>query len=332
MGVWNVQMRWRSSFLVAASGLLVLALVGTSVAEPRPATNGFDLSKASVPTAEILGGGPKRDGIHAVDEPGFAAAAEANWVEPENPVVALTLGAVTRAYPVHLLEYHQIVNDRIGDQPVVVTYDPLAGVPRAFKASLGGEALTFGVAGLIRNHNFLFYDRQGESLWQQISGDAISGKRVGQRLEAIRVRHETMASVTKRNPGVMVLRPPRPKSHDYSRSPFERYWQTNNAVFPLRAEDNRFHLKEMVLGLRAGSKTRAYLGSLATAAEGVVEDEFEGHAVRLVYDSDSATFVYEVPDGVELIEAYWLAWKAWFPDTELWHDPGPIPEAPRPAR
>ena len=289
-----------------------------------PATNGFDVSNAKVPANEILGGGPKRDGVHSIDKPSFKNSGEADWVKTENPVLIVELDGETHIYPVHVLEYHQIVNDRFGDRPVVVTYDPLAGIPRAFEASLDGKALEFGVAGLIYNHNFLLYDRETESLWQQISGEAITGKNKGQKLKALRVRQEPLGSALHRNPKAKVLAPP-PGRIDYAVSPFARYWQTNNALFPLKAADDRFHLKEVVLGLRSGDKTRAYLGSLATVAGGQVEDQFDGKKIRFVYDDETGTFNWEVPEGIEVIESYWLAWKSWFVDTEIWSDPGPIP-------
>ncbi len=303
--------------------LLTLACVLAAAREVAPATNGFDLTGSRVPAAEILGGGPPRDGIKAIDSPRFVSSAEARWVKAPNPVLAVRVGEITHIYPVHLMEYHQVVNDRFEDEPVVVTYDPLAGVPRAFRARLGGETLTFGVSGLIYNHNFLLYDRQHEGLWPQFSGVAITGPASGQALSPLRIRQETLGSVLARHPRARVLAKPEGSKIDYAVSPFERYWQTDGAIFPTKAEDRRFHLKEMVLGLRKGDRARAYLGSFVTEAGGEAEDEFAGHRIRLRFDVESSTFQWEVPDDIEVIEAYWLAWKAWVPDTEVWHDPGP---------
>ncbi len=313
---------------VLAAWAAVLFAAGPGFAEPKPATNGFDLSAASVPKEEILGGGPKRDGIVAVDEPAFALPSEAPWVKAENPVLAVTVGDATHVYPVHLMEYHQIVNDRIGETPVVVTYDPLAGVPRAFRAVVAGGATRFGVSGLIHNHGFLLYDRKSGSLWQQFTGRSLSGPQVGKTLDALRIRQETLGGILARHPRARILKPPFPDRHDYSMSPFLRYWDLDKALFPIAAEDRRFHFKDLVLGVIAGDTQRAYLGSLATAAGGRVEDEIAGHRIRIAYDSDSGTFSYEAPEAVEVIEAYWLAWKAFVPDTEVWTPPPP-PSSPR---
>lgn len=302
-----------------SAGLAFALLAGSvAFAEPKPATNGFDLTAAEVPKDRIFGGGPAKDAIVAVDEPVFVPASEASWVKPDTPVLAVTLGESTHIYPVHVMEFHQIVNDRLGKTPVVVTYDPLAGVPRAFRATIDDKRSSFAVSGLIHNHGFLLYDRQTQSLWQQFTGRALSGPRVGSELRSLPIRQETLSGILARFPRASVLSLPSPDRNDYAMSPFRRYWNLDKLLFPVAAEDRSFHLKELVLGVIVGEKQRAYLGSLATAAGGKVEDEFAGKRIRFVYDSESGTFSYEVPEGVRVIEAYWLAWKAFFPDTEVW--------------
>ena len=73
---------------------------------------------------QIIAGGPPRDGIRSVDQPGFATTDEAVWVKDDTQVIGVEIDGDARAYPVHLLEYHQIVNDDFSGRPVVVTYDP----------------------------------------------------------------------------------------------------------------------------------------------------------------------------------------------------------------
>ena len=121
-----------------------------------------------------------------------------------------------------------------------------------------------------------------------------------------------------------VLAPPSERI-DYRYSPFKRYWVSNRVPSRVDAEDARFHAKELVLGVTRNGKSRAYLGSLVTAAGGTVEDTFQGRTIRLVYSSEDGAFRYEAPEDVEVREAYWFAWKAFHPDTEIWNDPGPEP-------
>jgi hypothetical protein len=83
--------------------------------------NGFDLTDALVPVNEILSGGPPRDGIPAINQPKFETAADADWMRDKDRVLALIVGGQAKAYPIGILNWHEIVNDKVGDQHFVVT-------------------------------------------------------------------------------------------------------------------------------------------------------------------------------------------------------------------
>jgi hypothetical protein len=328
---------WMLSFLLAgvagaidggtaaAVGAEVKPASGTEVPSPEnvPETgelelNGFDLRLGVVPPSEIIAGGPPRDGIRSVDAPQFVSPGEAIWAPPPVPVIGAALAGEARAYPVHLLEYHQVVNDRFGAVPLVVTYDPLTGVPKAYRSRVGGRDLHFGVSGLIYKTSFLLYDRETESLWSQYLGKAISGPLVGQLLEAVQTRQEPMGIWFRRHPQTTVLTRPERQHIDYRYSPFKAYWLSKKVIFPVEAVDDRYHPKEVVLGVAVGDARRAYLGSILTAEGGRIVDDFAGHKVRVDYDSDTGTFVWEAPEDVVVTDAYWFAWKSFHPDTEIW--------------
>jgi len=316
--------------MVLATLLLTFATSGaaadsTAAAAPEsssasPVRNGFPLAEAAVPAEQIRAGGPPRDGIRSVDEPGFAAAGEASWVRPGTPVIGVEIAGDARAYPVHLLEYHQIVNDDFSGRPVVVTYDPLTGSPLVFEARVDGRHLHFGVSGLLYESNFLLYDRETESLWSQLREQAISGPMKGTRLARIRSRQEAFAVWQHRYPDTRVLE--RPARLDYRQSPFSEYWVSEKIPHPVSTRDDRFHPKAGVLGVVAGGKARAYLGPVLTQAGGRIVDDFEGRKIRIAYDSDEGVFSWEIPDDVEVTDAYWFAWKTFHPATGVWSPEG----------
>jgi hypothetical protein len=298
--------------------LLSAALFAAPAAASGP--NGFDLSKTVVPAAEIVAGGPARDAIHAVDEPEFAPPEQASAVGPRTPVIGVEIGGQARAYPVHVLEYHQIVNDELAGVPIAVTYDPLTGTPRVFRREHQGKALRFGVSGLLWNGGFLMFDRGTESLWSQFEGRALSGPLAGSRLERQPVRQETMLDWLDRAPGSEFLERPDRKRIDYRYSPFQNYWIEDEIPFQVKARDRRYHAKEVVLGVVVKGRARAYLGSIATREEGRVDDRFEGARIRARYDTNTGLFRWDVPPGVDVTECYWFAWKAFHPDTTIWKD------------
>ena len=282
--------------------------------------NGFDLSNTVVDRAEIRAGGPTRDRIRSVDAPEFVPPQEAPWSPPAVPVIGVALDTVAHAHPVHLLEHHQVVNDEVNGIPVVVSYDPLTGIPLAHRRTVDERVLTFGVSGLIYNAQFLLYDRETESLWAQYEGLAVSGPLAGKKLERLEVRQELMGVWFQRHSNTTVLARPERMRIDYGYSPYKTYWVSEKVPFEVRARDDRYHPKEVVLGVRVGDKSRAYLGSILTAEGGRIVDEFEGKKIRIAYDTNSSTFQWDVPQGVSVTDAYWFAWKSLHQDTEIWHD------------
>jgi hypothetical protein len=96
--------------------VLILAL-------PLPIHADWDFSKHSIPIEDIRGGGPPRDGIPALFGPGYLTAREADkLLKPDERVLGLTLDGVSRAYPIRIMSWHELVNDEIGQIPYLVSW------------------------------------------------------------------------------------------------------------------------------------------------------------------------------------------------------------------
>jgi len=107
----------------------------------------------------------------ALDAPRFAPVFATTFIEPREPVIELTVGGETRAYPLQILIWHEIVNDELGWLPVAVTFCPLCNTAIAFDRRVEGRTLDFGTTGKLRHSDLVMYDRQTESWWQQFGGD-----------------------------------------------------------------------------------------------------------------------------------------------------------------
>ena len=83
---------------------------------------GFDLDNAIVPPNEILSGGPPKDGIPAIMAPKFAAVEEADFLRDSDAVIGVEIAGVARAYPIRILNWHEIVNDTVNGEPIAVTF------------------------------------------------------------------------------------------------------------------------------------------------------------------------------------------------------------------
>jgi hypothetical protein len=110
--------------------------------------NGFQVHPHSIPLEEIFSGGPPRDGIPALMNPQFLPADKAEFLSPHDRVLGIQEGHKTKAYPIAILNWHEIVNDTLDGIPVVITYCPLCGTGMGFLRMVDNHLLTFGVSGL----------------------------------------------------------------------------------------------------------------------------------------------------------------------------------------
>ncbi len=201
---------------------------------PSNAENEFttDFSKHSVPYSEILSGGPPKDGIPPIDEPQFIPVNEANdWLKDREPVVFVQVGNDARAYPIQILIWHEIVNDTVGGEPLLVTFCPLCNTAIAFKRTFTGLVLDFGTTGRLRYSNLIMYDRQTETWWQQSTGDAIAGEYTGAQLEFYPAVMISWADFKNLYPNGKVLSRETSFSRDYGKNPYYGYDDINQTPF-----------------------------------------------------------------------------------------------------
>lgn len=300
---------------------LALTLAAHAAAADPVAFNGFDVANASVPITAIQRGGPPRDGIPAIDSPKFINAAQAP-LSATDRVLGVTIDGTSRAYPIRILNWHEVVNDRFGSRAVAITYCPLCGTGVAFDAQVGGETLLFGVSGLLYNSDVLLFDRASASLWSQLKRTAISGARKGQRLQTIDLSHTSWADWRKRHPATTVLSEDTGFARDYGRDPYAGYDKVLQLMFDVEHRDDRLPLKEWVLGLQVGPVFKAYPFSALERrvnAQGVLRDTVAGQKLRIRYDAQHNTAqVFDAHDRPwPSTMALWFAWFAFHPDTEV---------------
>ena len=100
-------------------------------------------------------------------------------------MVTLEINGDSKAYPVAILMWHEIVNDEVGGVPVTVTFCPLCNIAIVFYRRIGDVAYDFGTSRNLRKSDLVIWDRQTESWWQQITGEAIVGELTGMKLTTI---------------------------------------------------------------------------------------------------------------------------------------------------
>lgn len=218
-----------------------------------------DFSKHSVPFEEIISGGPPKDGIPAIDNPQFVSATEADeWLEDAEPVQVLDLNGDVRAYPLQILIWHEIVNDVVGGKPVAATYCPLCNTAIVFEATLpDGQVLDFGTTGKLRFSDLVMYDRQTESWWQQITGEAIVGELLGTQLAFISSPIVSWAEFKQTQPDGKVLSRETGHRRPYGQNPYVGYDTTSPFLYR-GPEDDRLPAMERVATVSVGEEAIAF--------------------------------------------------------------------------
>jgi len=300
-----------SHILLALAAVTLLGGCGQQAVK-----NGFDLSDGLIPPEKIHHGGPPRDGIPSIDNPKFITAAEAGFLKDDDRVMGVRRNGIAKAYPIRILNWHEIVNDTFGDEAVLISYCPLCYSGMAFLVQGTDFHLTFGVSGLLYNSDMLLYDRQTGSLWSQIKARAISGPLKGTVLPLLPSSHTTWRDWKSEYPDTLVLSTDTGFNRNYNRSPYLGYGQSNQLFFPVEHQNSQYRRKDLVLGVTIGDKQKAYpFPELEKQGLLQFEDEFAGEKLRIEWKPAENTARILDQDNNELpsLIAYWFAWHAFYP-------------------
>ncbi len=179
-----------------------------------------DFSENSVPYREFEYDGNTRDSIPPIYDPKYLPVAQADQYGDFEPVISVNINGDARAYPLQIMLWHEIVNDTIGGEPLLITYCPLCNSGVVFSRQVNGQVLDFGNSGRLRHLDMVMFDHQSESWWQQFTGTAIMGSRTGDKMELIPSRLESFSAFRAREPQGLVLVPNNARARPYGTTPF----------------------------------------------------------------------------------------------------------------
>jgi len=244
---------------VCAAGLLVSCSSDNTqdpISNGNPTESGT--STWSIPISEVFDGGPGKDGIPALVDPNFSTVQNTSYLLDNDLVIGFKQGDEIKGYPHVILDWHEIVNDKIGNLSVAVTYCPLTGTGIGWNRVIKGKETTFGVSGLLYNTNLIPYDRETNSNWSQILNESVNGSLLGEKANLIQLFETDWKTWKTLYPNSKVLTTNTGFSRTYGQSPYGDY-NTNNDrfIFPVE-KDRRLPLKERVLAIVDGSNAKAY--------------------------------------------------------------------------
>lgn len=277
------------------------------------------------------------DCISSIDSPKFVSVRQASkFLDKDDLVVGVAFDDWKRgkypvkAYPVKILNWHEVVNDSINEIPVAVTYGPLTMTHRVFRTMSEGEARSFGVSGMVLNSTVVLYDRVTKSLWNQFDGVALSGPARGTGLElypSVLVRWEDWV---REYPSTVVLSANTGFDFHYNDHPYPGYADRPETYYPLEHSGDRLKSKEPVYGVVLGNRAKIYPESeliKAFADKKTVDDEFAGKKLILSYAGKEFNVVDALTDEeVPALTGYYFVWEAFHPGVEIYR--APVQELP----
>jgi len=313
-------------FKVLKSYRLAIFIFGVFIHSSYAGLSEFDLSNNTVELQDFLSGGPQKDGIPALTNPQFVSADQTDFIRDGDLVVGININGKAKAYPLQILNWHEIINDQISDIPVAVTFCPLTRSAITFDRRVEGDTLEFGVSGLLYNSNVVMYDRNYEGLWSQLKTGGLTGKFASQDLKIIPSQVTTWKNWREQHPETLILSRKTGFRRDYDDNPYQDYHTDDDVMFRVKNLDRRLPLKSLVIGIEIGNTTKAYPLDLINRKEEPVVDHIAGIDIKILpIDGGTALITDQEGKILPAVVLYWFAWSTFHPDTLIFTPPENFP-------
>ncbi len=243
---------------------------------------------------------PPKDAIPPVYNPKFIPSKDAHYLKDNDLVTSVTINNTTKAYPIKILDYHEIVADEIDDVAFAVSYCPLCASSLVFNRQIDENALPtqFGVSGFLYQSDLMMYDHATESLWSQIEGECVYGEKLGTQLELIPFQLMKWKNWKKKYPEGLVLSDETGFAREYNHFPYGEYDTTERIFFPTKKKDeqNRLHPKTIVYALQAEGIAKVYPEDFILEQK-IINDKIEQLPILIVVDKEDGIFAFESKVG-----------------------------------
>lgn len=250
----------------------------------------LDPARTLIRLEEVTWGGVRKDGIPSLDNPPLISAADATYMRNKDLVFGVSINGDTRAYPLRIMGWHEMFNEVIGGVPVALAYCTLCGAGILFETKLRGRSspLVFGSSGFLYRSNKLMFDRATHSLWNQFTGEPVSGQlvRSGITLKQRPVVITTWRDWRSTNPDTRILSRDTGFRRDYgSGVVYNDYFSSNDLMFPAVVDQREHKQKEYVFGIREFGGAKAWPVTAFERAP-VINDSINGKRLVLIGDTD----------------------------------------------
>lgn len=282
--------------------------------------------KYLVDPAKVLPGGPQKGGIGvdrgipAINKPKFISVQEADtWIDDNELVMFLDYKGVKRIYPLQIMVWHEIVDDVVAGDPLLISYCPLCGSAIAYERNINGKVVEFGTTGKLYNSDLVMYDDKTDTFWTQIGGLGIIGPLTGTKLNPVSIDTLVWEDIKTTHPDAQVLSKETGFSRDYGRDPYGNYYFEDYLLFPVEHESKKVSPKTVVFGIEVNDVFKAYKEEDIKELK-EIDDVIDSVKVKITRDRAGIVKIINIDTGKEIIKErdFWFAWYAFHPDTQLY--------------
>ena len=303
---------------------------------------GFALENLGEERAFLVSSGQPRDFLQSIDDPEVMAADDVahfnaqirgKYLVSADRVIGVSIDGVHRAYPIRVMNAHEICNDMLADVPIVVTFSPLCDSAVVFNRTVDGRERAFGVSGLLLNSNLVMYEKTDDpvasppGLWSQLLMKSISGSESGTALDPIPgVCITTWSEWKKAHPDTTVIKPDPESMRRYKSFSYMRYLANGRLDYPVRNAqehaDQAIGLMSPILVVSAAGQTRSIRLDQLTESDGAVTFQIGGAPVTVAKTGERSALVESDAD-VLTVPTAWFAWASMHPGSAAdWLEPG----------
>ncbi|MBA3913410.1 MAG: DUF3179 domain-containing protein [Acidobacteriales bacterium] len=241
---------------------------------------------ATVRVEEVVWGGVKVDGIPALVNAPMIPAGSAAYLKDNDPVFGVSINGDNRAYPLRILDWHEMANDVVGGKTVALAYCTLCGSGILYDASAGGKTFLFGSSGFLFRSNKLMYDRESKTLWNQLTAQPVIGKLAnsGITLKILPVVLTSWGEWRRDHPDTKVLDIKTGFNRPYELgASYGRYFGSAETMFPVWQQSKRLPKKARVFALQNEGLAKAYPLETLNRENGLVNDVLGTTPVVVIY-------------------------------------------------
>ncbi len=260
--------------------------------------------------------------IPALNDPAVTDAAGGDWYDDDRLVFGVAVNGEARAYPKHIMEVHEMVNDTIGGRRIGMPYCTLCGSAQAYftdRPPPGFETIELRTSGLLSRSNKVMFDLHTFSVFDTFLGVAVSGPLQDEdfALEMLSVVTSTWGEWKAAYPDTTIVAADGGLGNFYPADPL-RGRDDDGPIFPVGGVDVRLPVQEQVLGIETpdGQAVAFPVVQARTALEAGADVMLAGIRVTM----DAGGLRAELADGAPIAshQAFWFAWSQFHPDTVVW--------------